>query len=262
MSPGTANAIPIADDVLEEAHRIAAEIERRAIPARLLGGVAIQLRSRGRIPAVLERSPQDIDLITAKATQPEVTALLEESGYRADAVFNRLEGARRLLFHDDAHSRQIDVFVHEFEMCHDLPLDERLTLEPATIPLAELALTKLQIVELNEKDRSDLYALFHAHEVASADGPALNGSRIGELCASDWGLWRTCTLNLQRLRAALPDMRLTASERATIAERLDALEVAVESAPKTRKWRLRSRVGERVKWFKTPDEILGEEQDP
>ncbi len=261
MSAGTVSAIPIAADVLEEARRIAAEAERRAIPARLLGGVAIQLRSRGRIPAALERSPQDIDIIIAKGTQPEVGTLLEETGYRADTSFNALEGARRLLFFDDVNGRQVDVFVHEFEMCHDLPLSERLTLEPATLPVAELALTKLQIVELNEKDRTDLYALLLAHEVAGADGPALNGARIAELCAADWGLWKTCTLNFGRLRDALPSAPLTPTQSEVIAGRLDALERGVEAAPKTRRWRLRARIGERVRWFKTPDEILGEEQD-
>ena len=260
MSVGTV-ANPIASDVLDEARRIVAEAERRAIPARLLGGVAIQLRSRGRIPAALERSPQDIDLVAAKGSQPEVGALLEESGYRPDAAFNLLEGARRLLFFDDHNGRQVDVFVHEFEMCHDLPLSERLLLEAATLPAAELALTKLQIVELNEKDRTDLYALLLAHEVADADGPTLNGARIAELCAADWGLWKTCTLNFGRLRAALPDAPLATPERETIAGRLSALERGVEAAPKTRRWRLRDRVGDRVRWFKTPDEILGEGRD-
>jgi len=261
MSAGTVNARAVAADVLDEAQRLAAEAERRAIPTRLLGGVAIQLRSRGRVPPALQRSPADIDLISAKGSQPEVAALLQESGYRPDTAFNRLEGARRLLFHDDRNGRQIDVFVHEFEMCHTLPLHERLTLEPTTLPLAELALSKLQIVELNEKDRTDLYALLYAHAVGDEDGPAVNGQRVGELCAADWGLWRTCALNLERLRGALPAAPVSASERTTIEQRLGALERAMEEAPKTRRWRLRSRVGDRVRWFKTPDEILGEERD-
>ena len=261
MSAGTVNAIRAAADVLEEAEQLAAEAERRGIPARLLGGVAIHLRSRGRIPAALARSPADIDVISAKGAQPELGTLLLERGYRPDTDFNRLEGARRMLFHDEHNGRQLDVFVHEFEMCHDLPLSERLTLEPATLPLAELALTKLQIVELNDKDRTDLYALLHAHAVGEQDGPAVNGARVAELCAADWGLWRTCTLNLDRLRAGLGAAPLAAPERATIEQRIDRLALAIEAAPKTRKWRLRSRVGDRVRWFKTPDEIAGEERD-
>lgn len=255
MTARTISAMPIAADVVEEAERLAAEAERQRVPLRLLGGVAIQLRSRGRIPAALLRRPQDIDVIAAKGAQPGLMALLEASGYRADTPFNRLEGARRLLFHDDPHGRQLDVFVHAFEMCHDLPLNERLELEPTTLPLAELALTKLQIVELNPKDRTDLYALLHAHEVGAADGAMVNSARVADLCAADWGLWRTCTLNLQRLRDGLGSIGLAPHEQLVIDARLEALEQAVEAAPKRRAWRLRARVGERVRWFKTPDEI-------
>jgi hypothetical protein len=255
MSAGTDSAGPIAADVLEEGERLAAEAERRDVPMRLLGGVAIQLRGRGRIPDALVRSPQDIDVIVAKGAQPEVTALLTAAGYGEDEAFNLVEGSRRLLFHDEEHGRHLDVFVDEFEMCHDLPLSERLLLEQTTVPIAELALTKLQIVELNEKDRNDLYALLHAHPVGDCDGTTLNATVIAGLCAGDWGLWRTCTLNLERLRNGLAATRLTADERRAVDRGLVALEQAIEAEPKGRKWRLRARVGERVKWFKTPDEI-------
>ena len=244
-----------AGDVLSEADALAATARERGIALRLLGGGAIQLRGRGRLPPALVRAPQDIDLIARDRSQPEVIALLTDRGYRADEAFNRLEGRHRLLFHDDEHGRQVDVFVGAFEMCHALPLDERLEVDEATLPLAELALTKLQIVELNEKDRTDLYALLAAHEVGVTDGPCLNARRVADLCAADWGLWRTCMMNLARLRDGLPGAPLDGTLAAIIGARVGALERAIEGAPKSRRWRLRARVGDRVRWYKTPDEV-------
>ena len=96
-----------------------------------------------------------------------------------------------------------DVFVGTFEMCHELPLDTRLELETQTLPLAELVLTKLQIVKLNQKDSYDLYSLLLTHEVANHDDEAINVAWIGELCGRDWGLYRTVQINLERLRTGL-----------------------------------------------------------
>ena len=37
-------------------------------------------------------------------------------------------------------------------MCHDIPFKDRLEIDYPTIPLAELLLEKMQIVQINEKD--------------------------------------------------------------------------------------------------------------
>jgi len=82
-------------------------------------------------------------------------------------------------------------------MCHEIPFGDRLEVQDRTVPLAELLLTKLQIIELNEKDVRDTLLLAHGHEVADRDGDAINGARIAALCAADWGLWRTITANVE-----------------------------------------------------------------
>jgi hypothetical protein len=35
--------------------------------------------------------------------------------------------------------------------------------------------------------------------LADEDGDTINAARIAQLCAADWGLWRTCTMNLDRV---------------------------------------------------------------
>jgi hypothetical protein len=160
-----------------------------------------------------------------------------------------------MLFFDRRHARQLDLFVGSFEMCHVVPIAERLLLEPSTLPLAELVLTKLQIVELNEKDRTDLYALLHAQEVDERDGPAINAGWIGSTCARDWGLYHTSMRNLERLREGLGQLDLDQAGLDRIATGIARLEAALEAAPKTAHWRLRAKIGERLPWYQEPDEV-------
>jgi hypothetical protein len=249
------NATAPLADVLAEARRLVELAEANAVALRLIGGAAIHLRAGERVPAQLRRAPKDIDVAVAAGIGGEVAALLTEAGYEGDEAFNVLEGSRRMLFRDIANERQIDVFVREFSMCHRIPLEERLLVEPLTIPLAELLLTKLQIVELNAKDEIDAFAMLQAHDVGASDGASINAGRVADLCARDWGLYRTATLNLERLRTRLGGLELASAERERIATGIAAVADAIEAAPKSRGWRMRARLGERVRWYEQPDEI-------
>lgn len=243
--------VPLAD-VLAEARRLVAAAESSGVELRLLGGTAIHLRAGEAVPHELRRAPKDIDVAVPAGAGGRLAALLTAGGYQPDEGFNVLEGARRMLFYDTANARQLDVFVSEFTMCHRVPIDERLLLEPVTIPLAELLLTKLQIVQLNAKDELDVFAMLQAHEVADGDGRTINAARIGQLCGRDWGLYRTVTLNLERLCGRIT---LSGDVRDRIATGLTRLADAIDGAPKSSRWRLRARVGDRVRWYEEPDEV-------
>ncbi len=73
-------------------------------------------------------------------------------------------------------------------------------IDTPTLPLAELLLAKMQIVKINEKDLVDMIALLLEHPFGESDGEILNVARIAKLCAEDWGLWRTSTMNLEKLQ--------------------------------------------------------------
>ncbi len=242
-------------DVMAESSRLLANAGEAGVELRLLGGVAVLLRAGERLPPALRRTPKDIDVVAPARRGGDVAALLEECGYEADEAFNTVQGASRMLFFDREHGRQLDVFVGSFEMCHPVPIAERLLLEPATLPLAELFLTKIQIIELNEKDKTDLYALLHAHDVGERDGASINAEWIGRTCGSDWGLHHTSMLNLAHLREGLPALDVDASSKESIATGIGRLEQALESAPKTARWRLRARIGERLRWYEEPEEV-------
>ncbi|HEY5143714.1 MAG TPA: hypothetical protein VII98_09445, partial [Solirubrobacteraceae bacterium] len=217
--------------------------------------MAVRILAGERLHPIYDRQVQDLDFVLAKRHTRDVERLLAEAGYVPEEQFNALNGHRRLLFHDDQHGRQIDVFVDSFEMCHVLPLTDRLTQRPGTLPAAEVLMTKLQIVHLNSKDRGDLYALLHSHDVTSHDEEAVNVDRIAELTGSDWGLQRTFELNLGRLREGLPGQALSPDELHVLARRIDAVADAMEQAPKSRKWKLRARVGDRKRWYEEPEEV-------
>ncbi|HET8805441.1 MAG TPA: hypothetical protein VFM47_03135, partial [Gaiellales bacterium] len=118
-----------------------------------------------------------------------------------------------------------------------------------------LLLTKLQIVRLNEKDRNDAYALLLALEVGTTDDGAINAAWVARLCARDWGLYRTLQLNLEKLREGLSGAPLSDAERDLITQRLAAVETAMEDEPKGSKWKLRARVGDKVRWYEDPEEV-------
>ncbi len=232
-----------------------ARAEADGVPLRLVGGVAILLRAPNGLPEPLTRSYQDIDFVTARGAGGRVTDILRGEGYTPHVAFNALHGRERLLFFDEPHDRQVDVFVGAFSMSHRIPLGDRLELEPISVPLAELLLTKLQIVELNEKDVRDTLALLASHPVGETDGDSLNAAHVARLCASDWGLWRTITANLSDCRRRLDAYDLPPTERDPIARRLDEILERIEREPKTLTWRLRARVGERRRWYELPEEV-------
>ncbi len=247
-----AGPAPIADPLLE-GRRIAEAAAREDVPLRLLGGVAVALLCPSARRPPLAREHADIDLASYRSSRGRVAALLEALGYEGDAEFNALHGHRRLFFWDERNGRQVDVFLDEANLCHRIPLKKRIETVPLTLSLADLTVLKLQVVETNEKDYLDLCALFADHELGDDDS-GVNATYIAELAAADWGLWRT--LGMVAARTEEFALELPGFEAAgAVSERLRRLRQALDRAPKTRGWKLRSRIGDRKRWYELPEEV-------
>jgi hypothetical protein len=243
---------PLAD-IRDEAHRVAAALDQTSAPLRLIGGAAIWLRCPSANHELLRREYADLDLISLKSHSAEVKRILVDLGYEADKFFNSLHGRSRLLFHDPPNRRQVDVLFDEMIMCHRLDFRARMKVDPRTLPLADLLLTKLQIVQTNPKDMTDMVALLFDHPIDDRDGEEINGRYIAHLTANDWGLYRTIQLNLDAVRAharSLPQIGPYA-----IDQQVGALWAMIESQPKSMKWKMRAQVGDRVKWYELPEEV-------
>jgi hypothetical protein len=238
-------------DPVQEGRRLVSRAGADGVTVRLLGGVAVRLQApdAGAGGPLLTREIKDIDLVTPRGNNRALATVFSALGYAGDEMFNAMHGTHRQLWVDPVHRRQVDVFVGAFEMCHSIPIADRLQIEPLTIPLAELLLTKLQIVQLNERDERDIYNLCFHHDLG-----AIGADYIAELCARDWGLWRTCRQTIERCVADVGDYSLSTEQQGVITGHLHGLWERIEAEPKTGKWKMRNRVGDRRRWYEEPEE--------
>jgi hypothetical protein len=241
-------------DVVEEATRLLEESHERGVMLRLIGGLAVRLHSH-ELPTAFDRPYRDIDVVTSSKGGRDLSRFLVDVGYEANDRFNALNGQTRMVFYDLQHGRQLDVFVGEFAMCHRIQFGKRLELDERTIPLAELLLTKLQVVQLNEKDLRDIYAIVHEHDVGEHDDETINAEHTARLLAGDWGFWRTAKQTIETAVGHLGDLAIDSDERHRIADRLGRLWGRIEAEPKSLRWRSRAKIGERTRWYEEPEEI-------
>jgi hypothetical protein len=243
---------PLADPVAE-ALRLISAAQAQGLILRAIGGVAVYLQAREGRPR-LPRRVKDIDLAAPAGSGGSVSRFLDAAGYQADQMFNALRSGRRLLYHDLLHHRHLDVFVGEFAMCHEIPLTGRLDREPLTVPREELLLSKLQIVELTENDQNDIYNLLLHHDVGENGDAGISSAFVAALCARDWGLWRTCQRSIGRSLQTLEASGLDPDEQKAVGSGLESLQARIDAEPKSLRWRMRSQVGDRVRWYQEPEE--------
>jgi hypothetical protein len=248
--PGSRNGAGL----LAEAESIISDLRAAQVVGRLLGGVAIALRcTSARPPGPFARSYSDLDIAVDGKAGAALATVLDAYGYVGDKRFNALHGRRRMLFSraDGAH---IDVLVERFAMCHELELASRLAVHPFTVSLADLLLMKLQVAEINRKDVTDIGALLLDHALTD-DESGINATYVCELLGRDWGWWRTATENLATARAYLDEVIVGGAAREAATSRLETLMARIEGTPKSVRWRMRARVGERVPWRVDPEEV-------
>jgi hypothetical protein len=241
----------------QETRRLIALAQEKGITLRVLGGIAIQLRCPHAAHRALTRSYADLDFAVGSKQTRALTGLLTANGYSANRRFNALHGEKRLLFYDEPRSRQMDIFVGSFEMCHKLSLDQRLHLHPLTLTPADLLLTKLQIVQLNTKDIQDVLALlldFPPVESSKLPGEELDVSIIARLCGQDWGWFATVNDNFEQIKGHTSEL-LEVEEAALVNERIEAIQRLLEKSPKSTGWRLRALAGRRIPWYELPEEV-------
>ncbi len=241
-------------DVSDEARRILNKASETGVALRLVGGVAVKFVSPSAVKEPLRRAYRDADFVGKGSQTKDIKGLFGSMGYVPRETFNAMQGGRRLIFNDLVNQRRIDIFQDYFEMCHKFDLRKRLELRPETLPVADLLETKLQIIQMNEKDFRDILALLIDHELADSEGSdVINAAHVVGLCANDWGIYKTFTLSLEKIIGNLDAYHLDEADRKTAESRAQKLLESIEAAPKSMGWRIRARVGERVPWYETPE---------
>jgi hypothetical protein len=243
--------------ISDEAKRILDAAKERGITLRLFGGVAVKYHCPSATHRSLQRAYPDLDFFGRGKQGREIRTLFTDLGYEPNQRFNALHGATRLIFEDAKNQRVVDIFLDVFRMCHTLHLGDRLTLDDYTIPISDLLLTKLQVVEINEKDIRDLIAILKDHDVvdqvAHGEKEVIDAGYISALCSDDWGLCKTISLTLRKLLIFLPKYELEPEAKQVLETRTNKLLRAIETVPKSFKWKLRDKVGERKRWYDLPE---------
>jgi hypothetical protein len=247
----TGTNLPAAD-VIAEAQRISAAARETKVPVKLVGGAAVNLHSPSAREAPLKRKYGDLDFVASSKQQASVQKLFESLGYEGDRRFNTLNGHQRLLYLDGVNGRQVDIFIDRMKMCHVIELADRLGGDDPCLTPADLLLSKLQVFEVNMKDLVDTTALLIDHPIADHDDDAINAAYLARLLSQDWGLYRTIQMNMEKVRETAKGLAVPSD---TVNERLDQLRERIEAQPKSLKWRLRARVGDRVSWYELPEEV-------
>jgi hypothetical protein len=240
-----------------EVHRIVEAGNAGGVTLRLLGSLAFHTHCPkfGHLQEKMGRAYTDIDLAGYSREAPGVRGLMQGLGYSEQKeVFVVSEGGRAI-FDNPKIRMHVDVFYEKLDFCHVIPWNGRLEVDSLTIPLAELLLEKMQIVKINEKDIIDTIVLLLEHDLGTHDQDAINVAQIGDLCAQDWGLWRTTTMNLGKVALLCQEYEaLSADEQARVVEQVQAILAHVDRQPKSTAWKIRSKVGDRVKWYQDVEE--------
>ena len=241
-----------------ELRRIIEASNKASLTLRVIGSLAFQMHcpTYGYLQAAMGRAYTDIDFAGYRKQAKEIRVLMAGLGYAEDQEVFIVSEGDRAIFNNASNGLHVDVFYDKLDFCHLISWEGRLEVDAPTIPLAEMLLEKMQIVKINEKDVIDTIMLLMEHSLGDTDREMINARHVARLCAKDWGLWRTTTMNLDKVRQLAHHYpQLTGEQKAYVEAQVGSLMQRIEAEPKSTSWRLRSRVGDRVKWYKEVDEV-------
>jgi hypothetical protein len=246
------------DKFENELKRIVKASSDAGILLRVIGSLAFQMHCPefGYLQAAMGRAYTDIDFAAYGRQSKQVQGLLTSLGYTENREVFIVSEGERAIFDKPEAGLHVDVFYEKLDFCHTIYWKDRLGVDAPTIPLAELLLEKMQIVKINEKDVIDTIMLLLEHPLGDDDKETINVKRVAKLCADDWGLWRTTTMNLDKVeKLAQQYKQLTAEQKNKIESQVKVALERLENEPKPLAWKLRAQVGDRVKWYKDVDEV-------
>ena len=249
-----ANQPLTASDMADRARELHEALGKHGIAAKLVGGLAIALRCPGMDKHGLSRDYHDIDVCARSRDAKKMDAAMASLGLEPHKHFNAMNYGRQMMYSNPVTGLHVDVFLDALRMCQELTLTDRLSVDDhPSLTVADLALSKLQIVQLNEKDKTDLLALLLDHELTPDRDTGLNVTRVTDICRANWGWWQSSRITLEACRASAAG-GLAPDARDLVLDRIDGLLAAIDAAPKTVKWKGRARIGTRAKWYELPEE--------
>lgn len=225
---------------------------------RVIGSLAFQMHCPqfGYLQAAMGRAYTDIDFGAYSRQAKSITEMMIKLGYEDNREVYIASEGERAIFDKPGTGLHVDIFYEKLDFCHAIYWKDRLEVDSPTIPLTELLLEKMQIVQINEKDVIDTIMLLIEHPLGDVDKETINIKLAAQLCAKEWGLWRTTTMNLDKVKQlAQSYSQLTPEQKIKVTTQVDQILARLNDEPKSMAWRIRDRVGDRVKWYKDVDEV-------
>jgi hypothetical protein len=202
------------------------------------------------------RAYTDIDFGAYGRQNKQITEMMMKMGYVENREVYIASEGDRAIFDKPGTGLHVDIFYEKLDFCHAIYWKDRLEVDSPTIPLTELLLEKMQIVQINEKDIIDTIMLLLEHPLGDIDKETINIKLAAQLCANEWGLWRTTTMNLEKVKQLAGHYtQLTSEQKTKVSSQVDEIIARLNSESKPLAWRIRDRVGDRVKWYKDVDEV-------
>ena len=248
-------------DLQAEAVRIVTEAGEAGVTLRVVGSAGIRLHCNypRQFMDLLDRPAKDIDFVVPEKHRKGMRRYLEARGYMVDRdLLIAMEGTRYSFRHAELGT-DIDVFVERLSFCHTIEVKDRLNRHPVTLPIEELLLQKLQIVNQTVTDVMDAAVILASHPVTNSGGDLeqIDGGHVARILARDWGFHHTATTNLKRITEAVgEDNGIDLGQQANrqVHDGVVTLLSAIDAEPKSRSWRIRSRIGERKQWWQDVDD--------
>jgi hypothetical protein len=247
---------PTPDTYLKEARRLTEQAKKQGLVLRVMGPIALHyyfpehVDLYRRMERLGERVFTDIDYASYSKNRSKLPSFFESEGYQIERRALMLSGGTRHIYFNQ-RIPMIDVFFDRLDYNHTIDYRGRLELHPYCVSLTDLLLQKLQIVQINDKDLKDGMLLLLAGRVAEVEQDAINARYLAKLFSDDWGFYYTATSNLEKIKTAMGSVAaLDGDQRATIRQKADLLFQAIESAPKSGKWKGRAKVGTKKIWYK------------
>jgi hypothetical protein len=260
--------------LVEDALKIVEVAKHRGVILRLLGALAITLRSSEftQLHQNLKRLGEnthaftDIDLIGYSKQRVKIREIMEDDlHYSVDQNVLLFRGKERLVYHHKTQRYHIDIFLDGLRFSHDImfgtdPKKGRLLLDYPTIPATDLLLEKLQIHSISQKDLKDIIVLLRAHQLDATDAPgSINMKYLAAVLANDWGFWKDATTNLAEVSSYgakyVAEGMLVESDLTDVSEKTRQILSQIEAEPKTLEWKLRERVGDEKPWWKDVEDV-------
>lgn len=249
------------DELLEIALDLKAKGAAQGVTLRLLGSLAVRAHTQGtsKLIDLLQRVPtHDIDFMGYSKEQVNADRMFRNLGYVPDpsVAFSQEYGIQRLIYHDRAQGIMAEIFQDKLRMAHTLDFFGRLELDSPTISLVDLLLSKLQIQQITEKDIKDMIALLAEHGLGKGDQEKIDVNYLLTLISDDWGLYYTTKNNLSVVQEWVGRMEvLDASVRQDVDAKLEDMINRIEAEPKSTRWKLRAKIGTRMRWYEEVGDV-------